>query len=100
MDYMRAHNPADMLTDASMDKLAMIKTIHFFIHAACPEATSGFGEGSYYPRTKHLADKLALHGITNYCSELILNPTADHTWEMAKEHIEITLPLHWNSFKE
>lgn len=100
MDYMRSYNPPDMLTDASMDQLAMIKTIHFFIHAACPEATSGYILGSYYPRTKNLVDKLALHGITNYCSELILNPTADHNWDMAKEHIEATLPMHWEHFEK
>jgi S-formylglutathione hydrolase FrmB len=100
MDYMRSYNPPDMLSDASIDQLNMIKTIHFFIHAACPEATSAFGEGSYFPRTKHLADKFALHGITNYCSEFILNPTADHTWDMAKEHIDVTLPLHWEQFEK
>lgn len=100
MDYMRTYNPPDMLTDASMEQLEMIKTIHFFIHAACPEATSAYIEGSYYPRTKHFVDKLALHGITNYFDEIILNPSADHTWPMAIEHIEETLPLHWYKFEE
>ncbi len=100
MEYMRTYNPSDMLTDASIEQLTMIKTIRFFIHAACPEATSAFIEGSYCSRVEHFVDKLAFYGISNHFDEFILNPTADHTWQMAIEHIEETLPLHWNKFEE
>jgi len=97
IEYMRQHNPANIIHEASQDLIMQLKDMNFFILAASQSATSAYKEGTYLPRVKHFVELLSAQGIKNFrdSDNLVLSPSADHNWTSAMEYIKRILPLHW-----
>ncbi|MEA1887638.1 MAG: alpha/beta hydrolase-fold protein [Bacteroidota bacterium] len=102
IEYMKTCNPANVVYEASPERIKLFKEIQFFILAASEDARSAYLEGSYLPRVKHFVKILAGKGIKNYwdIDELVMSPTADHDWAGAREYIKKSLPAHWKKFVE
>jgi hypothetical protein len=96
--YMKLYSPVEILDNADTEELNLLKSMKYFIHAADSTDDTAPAEGTYYWRVKHLVDKMASKGIINYFEELILYKDANHECTEAIEHLEITLPLHWEHF--
>lgn len=98
--HMKRYNSTNVIRETTGAQLETLQDLNFFIRSAGKNARSAFIEGTYYPRTVHLVEILNSKGIENYWKgdSLILAPDAEHEWPDAREHLGMTLPLHWKEF--
>jgi len=90
---MLSYNPCNIVRDASPQRVALLSTCQFLIHSAGSESAGNLH------RSQHMVDVLRSRGLDNAFSDIRLAANAAHNWWFADEHMRITLPLHWQKFR-
>lgn len=92
---MMSYNTVDILLRADSTRLAQIKTVKFFIHAAAFDGNQG-----NIDRGRHVADNLLGKGILNGFGDIRLTASAIHNWSYADQHATASLVKHWKTFND
>ncbi|MEZ4963152.1 MAG: alpha/beta hydrolase-fold protein [Saprospiraceae bacterium] len=90
--YMKANSAMNVLAEADSVTLDSIRAIAFHIHAGVVDATTNREVNEQF------IDFLASKGISNTFSNLILNPSAVHSYDWADMHAKQSLVKHWETF--
>jgi hypothetical protein len=90
--HYRLNNPADVIISARGAQLRNIRSLRFFLHSAAQEPMANRDRGL------HILSLLALKGIQNGPTQLVLDPKSEHTWRWADEHLRRSLVAHAQAF--
>ncbi len=90
--YMLAHSVTNILTQADPVTLDSIRQMSFHISSV------SFNALGNKEVNKQFVDSLAAKGISNSFPNVVLQPGAIHSYDMADEHAKRTLPMHWATF--